>query len=554
MRATQNSCFRLKACTIYLTVNLFIVVCFLLPWDNEDTTKISIKWLRAGESHGGTSVLDNDTNFNVNETMAPESDQAVYAISEATNSDHSSDKLSGDMLFRIQLKEEGRCLGVSEEKDLVVKFCNPRDNDSFSHQNGKLKSEELKLCIGLNQPNPILLAFMDCEKAVRLELFNNFLLQSESGNESEAKLCLSALDGSEDSVWKPTNSPKLGAKVGLVECEETVSSVEILEETSFRLDRAALLRPLPAICNFAPCGVNRPPPPVVALPSDKISRCLNLMQCVTVVTKTARRPLFVIRLARVLRELLHIDLPMIVIDDGPSGYSTEIMNEISKFPNLKYVIVDSPDVGIAEGRNMGLQMVATKYFLILDDDIVVTNRTNIWKLVEILDTTDATLVGGRLSTGSSFAGFLRIYKYKRIPTLFHAVGSCMAAHKSIPGFPDCVRCDITTNIFLAKTQDAIDAGGWSRELKISEHKDFFLRLKAMGRKVVYCPAFQAINEGDSAEIDFYGESRSAYNKCAYTALRSTRKDLMAKKFHNRWNILRTIRTSTKKPGWINEIG
>merc|ERR1712176_1464763 len=111
---------------------------------------------------------------------------------------------------------------------------------------------------------------------------------------------------------------------------------------------------------------------------------------------------------------------------------------------MKYIIADSPDIGISEGRTMGLEMIKTKYFLLLDDDMVVTDQTNITKLVEILDTTDASLVGGEGMAGSNFAGFLRFDSHNGAPTLMHAKGSCTALHQSIPGFADCFRCEITT--------------------------------------------------------------------------------------------------------------
>lgn len=38
-----------------------------------------------------------------------------------------------------------------------------------------------------------------------------------------------------------------------------------------------------------------------------------------------------------------------------------------------------------------------------------------------------------------------------------------------------------------------DVGGWSEELKIGEHKDLFLRLKATGKKVVSCPGIEVYN-------------------------------------------------------------
>ena len=303
------------------------------------------------------------------------------------------------------------------------------------------------------------------------------------------------------------------------------------------------------ICNYSACGINKVLPPVESLPSSQIERCLNLSHCVTIVTKTARRPLFVMRLAKSIRNRFKMDLPMVVIDDdGPEAYNPEVMEKIAEFPNMKYVI-SSPDFGIAAGRTMGLKMVKTKYFMILDDDMVVTNDTDIAKLVEMLDSTDATLVGG----GSSFAGHLKFGVNDRgDPTLFHYQRSCTFPHQSVSSFPTCFNCEIIPNIFLARTQDALEVGGWSKELKIMEHKDFFLRLKAAGKKVVYCPEFRAKNVHSNEGVEFVGGISKVFDYWQYRAMRKGRAKIMLKKFCYRWNILCVKLVKDSIPQWIQD--
>ena len=124
-------------------------------------------------------------------------------------------------------------------------------------------------------------------------------------------------------------------------------------------------------------------------------------------------------------------------------------------------------------------------------------------------------------------------------------GHCDRAPGVIPAHPNCEQCDSTSNIFLAKTQPVIQVynieqqlsetgvsvrvgwcsyryqgqgwrnggshmhrcikniqatfdapqlnspspfqiGGWSPELKIAEHADFFVKVKGAGLKVIYC--------------------------------------------------------------------
>lgn len=461
-------------------------------------------------------------------------------------------ELNSSFTFRIRFINDGRCIGISNTKEPVVKFCDPRQNDDFLFVDGKIRSEKLNSCIGFNQHNSSLLVFLNCTEAINFEHTGARLIHTVKS--SGVKKCISAYSYSaNESKWKILSHNDLGARVGLTKagCLQKSGKVELLEEAVFLKDRAALMLPLPesseSSCNFSACGINKPVPPVITMPISQIDRCLNLSQCVTIVTKTARRPLYVIRLAKSLRKRLNMDLPMVVIDDdGTEAYNSAVMNEIAKFPKMKYVI-SSPDFGIAAGRTMGLQMVKTRYFMILDDDMVATENTDIARLVEILDSTDATLVGG----GSNFAGFLKFGRSKGgDPTLFHYQRSCTLAHQVIPDFPGCFRCEITANIFVARTNDALSVGGWSTELKIVEHKDFFLRLKAAGKKVVYCPDFKASNVHSNVGVEFVGGLTKVFNAVAYKEKRVLRAQAMMDRFCNRWNIFQIKLIKNIIPNWI----
>ena len=151
--------------------------------------------------------------------------------------------------------------------------------------------------------------------------------------------------------------------------------------------------------------MNRRAPPVELQPSTQIERCRNLSECVTVVVKTAMRPHLVLRLAQSIKDYKGYDLPIIAYDDGLKSYSEEIMKKIASFSNLQYVIGDDEDIGIALGRTLAVKMVKTRYFLLCDDDLVFSNHTNIEVLAEILDTTDASVAGGRFEDTGYFAGY-----------------------------------------------------------------------------------------------------------------------------------------------------
>ena len=257
------------------------------------------------------------------------------------------------------------------------------------------------------------------------------------------------------------------------------------------------------------------------------------VRVLSVVVKTARRPLLVVRLAESIRSVLQQDLPMIDVDDGPSPHPPEIMAEVGRFPLIKYVVADRGDLGISEGGLIGVNMVRTKYFVNMDDDNVVTRSWDAAKMTELLDTSDLTLVGARTDS-LLWPAFLEFgYNEHRQPVIFHYKESCKAANQGLPFFPPCLRCDLTSNSFIARTRDVLEVGGWSQELKVSEHQDLFLRLKAAGKKVVWCPTFE-VNNVHESESDMQTASEGADK--TYYIMRYKRWLRMKMMFRNRWNV------------------
>ena len=434
--------------------------------------------------------------------------------------------------FRIQFSYEGKCVGISKDDELVVSFCNPREVQSFSYSKGIFMSVERALCIGVKRSNSKVheLILTTCENAVRLLFIDGVLRRGP--HQSDHQMCVSPL-------MKPLVShfPNLGAKIALAPCQKPGSNISLLEEAEFLKDRAALLLPFPQndSCNFPGCGINKRPEFPILLPEEEVTKCENLSDCVTIIVKTARRPYFVIRLARSVKQYLDENVPIIVIDDGPDSHPPDVMEEISRFPNIKYVISKTADVGIAEGRTRAVQMVKTKYFLSFDDDMMVPEHSGIPKMVELLDTTDLSLVGARGKT--SWAGLVDFYTDEEGQQILRQLhGTCTAKRLELPFIKGCHQCDLTVMVVLARTNDILEVGGWSKELKISEHVDIFLRLKAAGKKVAICSSFQFQHDPSKNE--------TVFNEVAYRKLRWNRMKQMSNRFLNHWNIHKFKKVST----------
>ena len=460
-----------------------------------------------------------------------------YAFLDSTGYNNLLVADSPVLLYRLQLWYEGKCIGASLEGRLEVIFCNPRenqyfqllqdgrvmfgiDNDGSNGNNGK--------CVQLGN-NGLVLG--DCRSALKLVLNSNstYLNSLEHDVKCVTPVSDGGLEGGREGLV-PNPRPLSQDLVALTTCHEDASRLTLIEESSFQESRKYLLFPvLDPLCDFPACGINKAVPPVVPLPQHRIQRCQQLSRCVTVLTKTARRPLLVLRMVESMRKFeKYRNLPVIAYDDGVGEHSREIMEQIARYPNLQYIIGEEEDIGISEGRNLALGQVTTKYFLLLDDDNIFLNSTDIELLVNILDTTDATLAGGNFAGYNDFAGFLNFgYGKKHSRTLHLGHGTCVSANETIPLFPTCVRCELTSNDFLARTRDIVEVGGWSSELKTQEHKDLFVRLKAAEKKVVYCPDFQVENRrGVGKEMNVEG----------YKGLRHGREQQMRNLFCNRWNI------------------
>jgi len=183
-------------------------------------------------------------------------------------------------------------------------------------------------------------------------------------------------------------------------------------------------------------------------------------------------------------------------------------------------------MGISIGRNLALKRVKTKYFLLVDDDHVFTAATNITKMVDILDRTDATLVGGKFEDTEKFAGTFSFNYYRKMKVFSLYSGLCQGR---VEGLGTCEQCDVTSNIFLAKLSHITEFGGWSEELKIAEHTDFFVKLKAYGLKVVYCDDLMILNQQEKNE----GETGKEYHRMRYS---TGRKHLMYRLMAARYNV------------------
>ncbi|KII69942.1 Beta-1,4 N-acetylgalactosaminyltransferase 1 [Thelohanellus kitauei] len=123
----------------------------------------------------------------------------------------------------------------------------------------------------------------------------------------------------------------------------------------------------------------------------------------------------------------------------------------------------------------------------MDDDSLFTERTKIENLVTVLESTDATIVGGDVPLRGQFCYF--IGKLTCVKTTEHKTDLILqnsVIYEVLEHFPKCYRLDIVPNFFISTKESIISSGGWDEDLFVMEHEDFFLRQIYNGHKVVFC--------------------------------------------------------------------
>ncbi|XP_053311750.1 beta-1,4 N-acetylgalactosaminyltransferase 1 isoform X2 [Spea bombifrons] len=162
------------------------------------------------------------------------------------------------------------------------------------------------------------------------------------------------------------------------------------------------------------------------------------------------------------------------------------------YPTVKIIIADDSETpqkvegpfieqyimpfgkGWFAGRNLAVSQVSTKYFLWVDDDFIFGPRTNIEKLVDVLEKTTLDLVGGAVR---EVTGYYTTYRQKINVMPGGKTGDCLMTqqgyHHLIEGFPNCVVTDGVVNFFLARTEKVLEVG-FDPKLSRTGHLEFFI--------------------------------------------------------------------------------
>lgn len=166
----------------------------------------------------------------------------------------------------------------------------------------------------------------------------------------------------------------------------------------------------------------------------------------------------------------------IIIADDSIEYGEDFYNQF----DLNLTVLNlGVDVGLSHGRNRAIEKVKTEYALLLDDDFVFDERTNIEKLLTVAQHTNADVVGGQLDTNGKIDGFNQFMEIKDRVLTYRKANTTFENIKGIRY----QKVDIVYNFGLFRKKYR-----WDENIKIKgEHSDFFLSRQKENATVIYCP-------------------------------------------------------------------
>lgn len=179
------------------------------------------------------------------------------------------------------------------------------------------------------------------------------------------------------------------------------------------------------------------------------------------------------------------------------GYSSCRLVARFKNPKAAITVYDLPkDSGLSYGRNFLLDHVNTEYFVLLDDDFLLDNKTDLETGLLLLKQNNLDIIGGYFRTNSTVYhpwDYVKVLirDIFRLEERSNYIGSLTMSHEDrilcidliTNEFPDFVRTDITHNFFIGKTEVIRDIIRWDDELKLHEHIAFFLKAKECGLRI-----------------------------------------------------------------------
>ncbi|CAN8062181.1 unnamed protein product [Agarophyton chilense] len=227
---------------------------------------------------------------------------------------------------------------------------------------------------------------------------------------------------------------------------------------------------------------------------DQVDRSIESQ--VTVGIKTYVCDPSIVRQVLGLVRSIRVNYPkvrVLLANDGPTALAKAPL--IKSDPYTEEVML-APDSGISIGRNHMVNLTTTQYFVLLDDDHVFDEDTDLRIAVGGIGKEEFDIVGIRVRNLPGIEELERIsiniprYVAKVSKFENREVTLCVWNENNGPGIQKMrvpIRVDVLHNALIAKV-DVLRAHPWRNILKVNEHMSFFLDARKAGVKVGYLPS------------------------------------------------------------------
>lgn len=216
------------------------------------------------------------------------------------------------------------------------------------------------------------------------------------------------------------------------------------------------------------------PDPVLKRESDRIRTEI------TIGIVAFRRPDAVVKQVESIRRF-YPQVSILIVDNGDKPA------DVARFENVRYVTI-AFDSGLSASRNCLIDHLQTPYLMLCDDDFVWTDDTDLEKLIDVLDAEPSVGVAGA-SLIEATPGGLRHRHWAQDLVLAGDVLESRPLSSPLKQTPRGARyqlCDTVMNFALFRSEMLADHR-WIDELKMSEHVEYFWRVKNAGRwRVAIC--------------------------------------------------------------------
>lgn len=173
----------------------------------------------------------------------------------------------------------------------------------------------------------------------------------------------------------------------------------------------------------------------------------------------------------------------VYIGDQNKANDKQFYERLRIVSGLQLTVFKLPyDCGLSRARNFLVTQTPSPYKLILDDDFIFTEQTDLQKFKTLIELDGVGVVAGAVSTnGKPIHYEYRLRKSRN--TLYYAPdGDEWKEHEGIT-YKE-TGCVLN---FALYRKEVFDWLLWDRELKVAEHLEFMWRLNKTPWKIIYTP-------------------------------------------------------------------